>query len=161
MRTLEQIVEYQETGEGVPPGRGVSRERSLVIWYMRGHRPDAPEVQRVAHAFPEIWEGVQRTRSLQQICGRRFYDSDGGPLDTQFLRIREFVLGKAKMQMRARGVIECPNGDVRVYSIRHVHNPDLRGNTHLLSAPFSGSFEKVVGDLRQFESQWITEEKGA
>lgn len=77
------------------------------------------------------------------------------------LRVKLFVLGKAKMQMRARGIIEMTKGEekvVRTFSFRHDHNPNMNGDLKTVGEPLRVPFEEAVDGLRRVESQWITEE---
>lgn len=72
-------------------------------------------------------------------------------------RIKLFVLGRAKMQMRARGVVELADGTVRVLNLRHTHNPEpLTGALVTVGEPMPSSFDAVAEGLWVFEGEWIT-----
>lgn len=83
---------------------------------------------------------------------------EGEPESVVVRRLTLFVLGKATMQMRARGVVETAAGEVRVFNIRHAHNLDVHGEFFTIGKPLPGSYEENRDGLRQFERHWTTEE---
>lgn len=86
-----------------------------------------------------------------------FYKDSGGPVEAKEIRVKEFVTGKAHMQVKSLGVVELEDGTVRIFHIRHDHNPHPRG-FRVVGEAWDKSFGEVVDDLRTFEAQWITEE---
>ena len=83
---------------------------------------------------------------------------DGNQESVVVRRLTLFVLGNATMQMRARGVVETSSGEVRVFNIRHAHNPDEHGEFFTIGSPMPGSYEENRDGLRDFERHWLTEE---
>lgn len=88
------------------------------------------------------------------------YAETGEPVNTRTLRIKEFVTGKAKMQLKRLGVVELEDGTVRVFHVRHDHNPDaLTGAFKLVHGALYGiTFESAVNARRNSEKLWITAE---
>lgn len=89
-----------------------------------------------------------------------FVFNDGSKVTADVLRQTRFILGKAKMQMSERGVVELSDGTVRVYSVFHDHHPGRNGVRRLVGEPFRWAlaYDEVVESLRAVEQQWITEE---
>ncbi|MFB7858841.1 hypothetical protein [Rhodococcus qingshengii] len=87
------------------------------------------------------------------------YAETGEPVNTRTLRIKEFVTGKAKTPKRL-GVVELEDGTVRVFHVRHDHNPDaLTGAFKLVYGALYGiTFESAVNAWRNSEKLWITAE---
>lgn len=89
-----------------------------------------------------------------------FYFEDGSEVKADVLRQTRFILGKAKMQMSERGVVELSDGTVRTYSVFHDHHPGRNGIRRLVGKPFrwTPAYDEMVESLREVERQWITEE---
>lgn len=86
------------------------------------------------------------------------YDDTGGEVTSEAVRIKQFILGRAKMQMASRGVVEFADGTVRIFNIRRPHNPNVNGHWKTVGEPLSHGFDDAVDGIRDFESWWITEE---
>lgn len=86
------------------------------------------------------------------------HDESGDEVASEAVRIKQFILGRAKMQMESRGVVELTDGTVRVFNVRRPHNPNSKGHLKTLGDPLNRSFDDAVEGLLEFESWWITEE---
>lgn len=90
----------------------------------------------------------------------KIWDAEGGEVDSSaIVRMKLFLLTKAKMQMKSRGVIQMRDGSMRIINVRHSHNPDMRGHLVVVGEALPGSghpmqFEGIADGLEIFEGQW-------